>query len=52
MLTGRRRSENFVEKRVKEDYRRKVLEEAREIRNKMKTSVPAYQLIRGDRDER
>ncbi len=42
----------LVEKRVKEEYKRRLLEEAREIRKKMKTSVPASDLIREDRDEK
>ena len=41
-----------VEDRVREEYKKKLLNNARELRKKMKTSVPATELIREDRDER
>ena len=41
-----------VEDRVREEYKKKLLNNARELRKKMKTSVPAAELIREDRDER
>jgi hypothetical protein len=42
----------IVEERVKEEYKKKLLREARDLRMKMKTSVPSAELIREDRDER
>ncbi len=42
----------LVEEKVKEEYRNKLLKEARELREKMKTNVPASKLIREDRDGR
>lgn len=41
-----------VEDRVREEYKKKLLNKARELRKKMKTSVSAAELIREDRDER
>ncbi len=42
----------FIEKRVREEYAKVLLRRGRELREKMKTSVPAAELIREDRDER
>lgn len=41
-----------VEDRVREEYKKRLLNKARELRKKMKTSVSAAELIREDRDER
>jgi histone acetyltransferase (RNA polymerase elongator complex component) len=42
----------LVEEKVREEYKRRLLKEARELREKMKTNVPASKLIREDRDGR
>ena len=42
----------IVEEKVKEEYKKKLLNEARELRRKMKTNISASKLIREDRDER
>ncbi|RLI89193.1 MAG: hypothetical protein DRO98_01590 [Archaeoglobales archaeon] len=42
----------LIEEKIREEYKKRILSEAREIRKKMKTSVPAAELIREDRDER
>ena len=41
-----------VENKVREEYKKRLLREARELRRKMKTSVSAAELIREDRYER
>ena len=42
----------IVEKRVREEYGKMLLRRGKELREKMKASVPAAELVRGDRDER
>lgn len=40
----------LIERRVREECKRRLLDKGRELGRKMK-SVPAAELIRGDRDE-
>ncbi|WP_202320432.1 type II toxin-antitoxin system VapB family antitoxin [Archaeoglobus neptunius] len=42
----------FIERRVRDEYAKKLLMEGRELRNRMKSSVSAAKLIREDRDGR
>ena len=42
----------IVERRVREEYRKMLLRRGKELREKMKASVPAAELVREDRDER
>ena len=42
----------FIERRAQEEYARLLLKRGRELRERMKTSVPAAELVREDRDAR
>lgn len=42
----------LIEKRVREEYRKMLLRKGKELREKMRTSVSAAELIRVERDER
>lgn len=42
----------LIERKVKEEYVKRLLDKGRELRGKMRASVPAAELIRWDRDER
>ncbi|RLI83350.1 hypothetical protein DRP07_03545 [Archaeoglobales archaeon] len=42
----------IVENKVKEEYKKRLLNRAKGLREKMRTSITAAELIREDRDER
>ena len=51
-INWQREIKEIIERRVKEEYRKKLMKDARKLRRAMKVEVSSAKLIREDRDAR
>ena len=51
-INWQREIKEIIERRVKEEYRKKLMSDARKLRGAMKVKVSSVDLIREDRDAR